>query len=68
MVDVTGLVEYTIERNYGADADGNRGCSKVIVQNVSNIKARDDQMNEVELNKLEEESAIDELVRNFLES
>lgn len=66
-IDVRGVIHYTNEKLYGADADGNRGSSTVVVNDVSGVIAFDDQVNEVELSRAELDIVSDKLVCKFLE-
>ena len=61
VVAVDGYVHYTVDKKYGADADGNRGTSMTTVDEVTGIDC------ESELSKEEMERAEQELVEKFLE-
>jgi hypothetical protein len=66
-VTIDGYVEYTIDRDYGSDADGNRGMSRTIVEDVTDIAAYDEELGPIALTKEDTEKAGDVLIRKFLE-
>ena len=66
-VGVEGNVEYHTEIDYGSDADGNRGCRTIIIDDVSDIMAFDPDGGTVELNKQDLSLASDNLAQSFLE-
>jgi hypothetical protein len=66
-VFLDGWVDFTVDKNYGADADGNRGMKKIIVNDVFDVSATDDQGNDVILTEEEKAVAEEALVRQFLE-
>lgn len=65
-VDVMGIVKYKIDRRYGADADGNRGESRTIIDEVVDIHGWDDDVNEMALNNKEEDFVANILINKFL--
>ena len=65
--DVEGYVEYHEEKHWGADADGNRGTCKTIVDDVIDIVAYQDG-EDIELTKDEKQLIADRLTRKFLEN
>jgi len=65
-VDVTGIVDYFVDTKYGADADGNRGEKRTIVDEVIKINAWDDDVHALELSSKEEDYIADVLTRKFL--
>ncbi len=68
-VTVEGMVEYEIDRNYGADRDGNRGECRVFVTGVTDITAFDPYLNTgCSLSKDEELQASDVLKDKFIEN
>ena len=64
---VEGTVEYSVDIDYGSDADGNRGCRKVTVDDVTDVWASDEDGEIIELDKEDLELAKDNLVQKFLE-
>ena len=36
-VFVDGLVHYSVDHNYGEDADGNRGCEMTFIEDITEI-------------------------------
>ena len=66
-INVEGYVNYSIDKSYGEDADGNRGSVKTIVHNVDYIGACYEDGEEVVLGKVEREMACDRLANKFLE-
>lgn len=66
-IDVTidGYVHYHVETDYGADADGNRGEKRTIIDDVTDINAYDADINSVALSKEDLEKAAHELTREF---
>jgi len=64
---VEGTVEYSDDTDYGADADGNRGCRKRTVHDVTDVWASDEDGEIIELNKEDLELAKDNLAQKFLE-
>lgn len=66
-INIEGWVEYHIERDYGADADGNRGVKRVFVDDIDDIMAYDSSGENIELTDSEKEAAVEILVRRFLE-
>lgn len=65
--EVDGYVSFTVENDYGADADGNRGVAKIIVDDVTSIEAYDYNGDNVTLNPDEIEIAAQQLTNKFLE-
>jgi hypothetical protein len=64
---VQGIVRYTDETGYGADADGNRGWHKTFVHEVIDIVATDEGLETVKLTASEDADAAELLTRKFLE-
>lgn len=65
-VDIDGYVSFSVDRHYGADADGNRAISKTFVDDVTDIAAYD-HGEDISLNSIELEAAADKLTHKFLE-
>lgn len=65
-VDIIGIVKYKVDRRYGEDADGHRGETRTIVDEVVDIHAWDDDVKELLLNVREEEAVANTLTRKFL--
>lgn len=64
---VDGWVEFNVEKEYGADADGNRGVKRTFVTDVFDVTATDEEGNDVILTETEKSLAEENLVREFLE-
>ena len=64
---IDGYVEYSVDRSYGEDADGNRGEKLVTVDEVEIVDAYDEDGNGYELNEQQLEQAKEALARKFLE-
>ena len=65
-MDVIGIVSHFIDRRYKEDADGNRGESRTIVDEVVDISAWDELVREVILTEKEKEYIADKLTNKFL--
>lgn len=66
-VNIDGYVEYTVDTRYGEDADGNRGVSRIEVEDVTDIRTFTINGEEVFLNGKYLQKASDTLTRRFLE-
>lgn len=66
-VSIDGWVVFSVDVNYGADADGRRGVKRTFAENVIDIMACDSNSENVELSELEKDLAADLLIRKFLE-
>jgi len=69
-VCVDGYVEYVVDRNYGADADGNRAVKKVVVTDVKDVTSYYDGEEfggEIKLTDSELKQAESALAEKFLE-
>jgi hypothetical protein len=62
-ITVEGCVQYSIDNHHGEDADGNRGCSIVVVDDIIDIVGYTESNRDVALSPLEIEQA-----REILES
>ena len=67
-IAIEGYVNYSVDRNYGADADGNRGSVLKEVDDVTNLSAYNEDGDYVELNESQKDRACEILTRSFLES
>ncbi len=67
-ISIQGYVHYLLDNNYGADADGNRVGTVTEVEEVTEIKAYDDDLKEIELSEEDIERATEILTREFLEN
>jgi hypothetical protein len=65
-VEVKGCIDYSIDRKFGSDADGNRGVKSTIINDVTGIQAIDSDANVLTLTQKEEDYLSDKLVRRFL--
>lgn len=69
-VNVDGYVQYSVDTQYGADADGKRGIKRTVVDDVENIGVYDplsfDDIYD-SLNDNNKEKASDAIVEAFLE-
>jgi len=66
-VDIDGIVHYDTERNYGEDADGNRGERRDFITSIQDVTARDIRTGEeVELSEYDCSRAIEKITENFL--
>ena len=66
-VYIDGYVRFHVERDYGADADGRRGISKTMVDDVSDLMAHTTEGEDFELTDLEKECAENILTMKFLD-
>lgn len=66
-VDVEGYIIYSVDYNYGSDADGGRGCSRTIVDDIQEIESYDMDGFTVKLTEKEIEEASELLTNKFLE-
>lgn len=66
-IDVEGVVEYYIDNNWGADADGNRGSTRIFIDEIDNIRAFSES-EEIALSENDYEMAIEILSDKFFES
>ncbi len=66
-VIIDGYVHYHVDRNYGADADGNRATSRTFVEGITDIEAIDAEGNDVQLTDNQKENAEEALIRKFME-
>jgi hypothetical protein len=66
-IPVDGYVHYYVDTQYGADADGNRGHTKIIIDDVTDVQAYDINGDEIELTECGEEAAIEALSIRFIE-
>lgn len=64
---IDGYVVYHSDNNYGADADGNRGEKRTIIDDVVGITAYNRDMDDVKLSTEQLEQAATILTREFLE-
>lgn len=66
-VRVEGYVAYSIDRHYGEDADGNRGSSMIVVEDVEDISVYNDDGDKVSVSPEDIEAIADKLTIKFLE-
>jgi len=64
-IQVEGYVIYSIEKSYGEDADGNRGTSKTIVDDVVELTAYYNS-DVIDLTDPQKQQAEDAIVKSFL--
>lgn len=62
---VDGYVIYSVDDDYGSDADGNRGVIRTTVEEVQNVEVYDEEGTEVDLDKEEKEQAEQILIDKF---
>lgn len=67
-VIIDGYVEYYVEHNYGADADGKRGMKRIFIEDVTNVEAVDLDGNDFILNIDNLTRASEVLVTKFMEA
>lgn len=65
-VDIEGWVEYSVDRFYGTDADGNRGESRIFAEDIDGVNAWELGGDELELTPQEIKVAEDKLIDKFL--
>ena len=66
-VDAVGIVSFFVDTRYGADAYGNRGERRTIVDEVLDINVWDILCNELRITAKEEEYIAEQLTIKFLE-
>jgi len=64
-IQVEGYVIYSIDKSYGEDADGNRGTSKTIVDDVVELTAYYNS-DVIDLTDPQKQQAEDAIVKSFL--
>lgn len=64
---IDGYVEYEVDTNYGADADGNRGEKRTIITDVIDIEAWTEGLEDFDLSEEETIKAGEILARKFLQ-
>lgn len=67
-IRVDGYVHYHKDINFGSDADGNRGETRTIVDEVTSVQGYDENDDEIQLNEKTLYRAEQALARKFLES
>lgn len=65
-VEVIGIVQYSIDRNYGADADGNRGVFVVEINDIVGMSVWDENVNEVNITDNERDLLGEKLANRIL--
>ena len=66
-ITIEGWVNYEVDINYGADADGNRGSRRTVVEDVEDIKGYDVLNDEIKLSVDQLIAASEILANKFLE-
>ena len=66
-INIDGYAEYTIDKRYGEDADGNRGVMRVDVDDVVEIQAYRLDGSDITLSARDKERAINLLTDKFFE-
>ena len=65
-VNIEGWIIYSVDTNYGADADGNRGVKKIFAEDIEDLTAYTVDGDDFELTTDEREQAEDILTHKFL--
>ena len=66
-INLDGYILYHIDRFYGTDADGNRGESRTIIDDVVDVAAYDDDGDDIKLQQYQLDNACKVLGDKFLE-
>ena len=65
-ISIDGYVVYSVDHNYGADADGNRGVKKIFVEDIKNLSACTVDGEDFSLTQSEYDEAAEILADSFL--
>lgn len=66
LLDIDGIVHYTIDRDYGSDADGRRGTIKTFIDDIVDVMATDSEGETFELNKEQLEKVERKITEKFM--
>lgn len=66
-VNIEGYVHYTVDTNYGADADGNRGVQRTFVQDITDVAAYKQSGEDYNMTADEKYQAEQKLINRFFE-
>lgn len=66
-INIDGYVWFTVDRNYGADADGNRGIVKLEVKDIYDVRGYFENLSDANLTQHEIDQACERLFNQFSE-
>lgn len=67
-LNIEGFVHYHVDKYFGADADGNRGEVRTIIDDVIDVNVYDMDGNDVEITSPQRETVKAKLVTIFMEN